>query len=386
MTKKNIKRICANCIDEEYFKKHIESNNILGICTYCGNKKNILELNTIIKDIIEGIEFIYDDPVNGLGYSDGEYVKGNGDILDTYDLLTDKFEFGGSKAFQDILDSLPNQLWCKKVFYGLDTAQEKIYTWDYFVNQVKYKTRYFFIQEKINMDEHLPYNKPFDILKDFATSIEKLNLIDKLNKGSIIYRARRNENGKKYKSPAELGTPKAKECVKPNRMSPAGIPMFYGSQTKETCLSELRNVKGEYSIGKWMLTEELSILNLTLFFKFDKDTNKYYYPDFPSVFDIDNRKNIFEYQFILKFASDLSGKVNDNVASIEYIPTQIVAEYLKKIALFNNNNLDGICFYSSIDGGINYALFIEQEGCIDSTQSHTLQQKIKLISVDEVEI
>jgi len=380
------KHICSRCIDEEYFRKNIDSNGEIKRCSFCNKKRKTLDFELIIENILDGIEYIYDDPANGLGFVDGEYVKGNGDITDTFDLLTDEFGFGGSIAFQEILDSLPTQLWCKKDFYGLDSAQEKIYTWDYFVNQVKYKTRYFFIQDKTTINEHLPYNHPYDILDEFASTIQDYDLIDVLKKREIIYRSRKNDKTKKYIIPEEIGTPKAEDCINPNRMSPAGIPMFYGSSKKDTCLSELKNTSGNYTVGTWQLLRNMRILNLTSIFKFNKELNRYYYPELPSVFDKERREQIFDYQFILKFASDLSGKVEDSVANIDYVPTQIVAEYLRKVALIDGGNLDGICFYSSIDGGVNYALFIEQGECIKPKSWCAYQQKIELVSTEEIDI
>lgn len=378
------KNICGDCIQQEYFRDYINREGIISKCSYCQSNKRTIDFDSIIDDILEGFEFIYDDPANGLGYVDGEYVKGNGDIVDTYDLLMDEFGFGGSPAFQDILHSLPSQLWCKKDFYGLDSAEERIYTWEQFVNQVKYKTRYFFIQDKSDISRHLPFNKPYDILDEFVSAISRFNLIEIIKKGDFIYRARL-DNENIYKTPEELGTPKPENCLRPNRMSPAGIPMFYGSREKETCIIELKSKKGHYTIGKWTPTKELRILNLTKDFGFKTHTNSYYYHDYPSVFDKDNRDYIFDYQFILKFASDLSGKVDDNIANIDYVPTQIVAEFLKKIALFNGEPLDGICFFSSINGGINYALFIEQEECKVPSEWSGSEQKIELISTEEFE-
>jgi len=307
------KSICGNCIEEEFLKKDIESYGSIAKCSYCGAERKTSDLDSVVENILDGIEFIYDDPANGLGFVDGEYVKGNGDIFDTFDLLMDEFGLGGSNAFQDILDSLPLQLWCKKDFYGLDSAEEMIYTWDYFVSQVKYKTRYFFIKERINIREHVSFNKPYDILDCFASSMIKFGLIDTLDKDNIIYRARRNNKNKKYTVAEEIGTPKAEECIQPNRMSPAGIPMFYGSSTVETCLSELKNIKGNYTIGKWKPKKNLKILNLTRYFKFNSDINKYFYPEFPSIFDKANREKTFDYQFILKFASDLSGEIRQGL-------------------------------------------------------------------------
>jgi hypothetical protein len=380
------KYICNNCIEEPYFKKYIKSDGIYGKCNFCGDKGKVLDFDTLIEDIIEGIEYIYDDPANGLGFLDGEYVKGNGAIYDTYDLLSEVLDFGGSKAFQDIVRNLPEQLWCKKKFYGFDPAQEKIFTWEYFIDQVKYKTRYFFIQEKTNIRQDTPYNKPFEILSEFSKTVEKFRLINILKKGDKIYRARRNYKNNKYRSAKELGTPMAFECVKSNRMSPAGIPMFYASLKKETCIAELKRKNGKYTIGKWTPTKNLNILDLTKHFLFDLRSNRYFYPNFHSVFDKQERENYFDYQFILKFASDLSGQVEDNISNIEYVPTQIVAEFLRKVAIFNGKHLDGICFYSSVDGGINYALFIQQEECDNSGEFTLFKQKIKLLSVEEVRI
>ena len=112
------KYVCNDCIQQEYFRDYIKWNGEISKCTYCNSRKKTLDFDSIIEDIVDGIKFIYDDPANGLGYVDGEYVKGNGEIIDTYDLLVDEFGFGGSPAFQDILDGITMQLWCKKDFYG----------------------------------------------------------------------------------------------------------------------------------------------------------------------------------------------------------------------------------------------------------------------------
>ena len=82
----------------------------------------------------------------------------------------------------------------------------------------------------------------------------------------------------------------------------------------------------------------------------------------------------------------MSGKIGEGLENIEYVPTQIVAEYLRKVALFDKKTLDGICFYSSVNGGINYALFIEQEECIETQKWSSTEQIIELISVTEREI
>ena len=163
--------------------------------------------------------------------------------------------------------------------------------------------------------------------------------------------------------------------------------MFYGSLTSETCLAELGSEKGLYTIGKWSAKEDLEILNFTKYFHFSKQTGKYFYPAFPSIFDKERRSLLHDYTFIIRFATEVSRPlIKDGSESIEYVPTQVVAEYLKKIPRFNNKHLDGICFFSSIDGGINYTLFIEQEECLSSNLSYSPKQKIELLSYSEYEL
>lgn len=383
-----MKYICGSCIDEEYLNDYVEQFGEINKCYYCNTIKKVCQLETIIEIIEEGIEFIYDDPVNGLGFIDGEYVKGSVEFYDdTFDLLTDALGLGGSKAFQDIIHSLPQNSWCKKEFYTFDSAQERIYTWDYFCDQIKYKTRYFFIKEKTDIKNTVRYKEPYTILYELVNSFIDLGLIDVLKKNIIIYRARKSENNNKYSTPEELGPPKSEECIYSNRMSPAGIPMFYGSLSKETCISELGREKGLYIIGKWIIKKDLLVLNLTKYFIFDRNTDEYYFPKFPSIFDKYRREKIFDYIFILKFASDLSKKLDEKSReNIDYIPTQVVAEYLRKFALIENRHLDGICFYSSIDGGINYSLFFEQDDCLNTKQIESQYQKIELIEVEEIYI
>jgi len=373
-----VKYICGNCIDEEYLQKYINEYGYIARCAYCGKKKRVRLFDEILDLINEGVYFVFDNPLNGLGYIDGEYVKGNGPIYDSEDMLSE-IGLGDSKAFNDILLSLPDDEWCNKVFYGMDESEENIYTWEYFVEQVKYKTRFFFIREKTDIKRNVRFNEPFDILEELSSSCDRLGLIDTLKKGSTVYRGRKNSYSVKYKTPEELGTPKAEDCVFSNRLSPAGIPMFYGSLTKLTCLSEIGNEKGVYTIGKWRIKKDLRILNLTKYFRFDLKKHEYIYPEFPSIFDNSRRELRTDYTFILRFASDLSKKLSKKgKENIDYVPTQIATEFLRKFSQFPVK-LDGICFYSSKDGGINYALFIEQEECIPFDDI----QKIELMSFEE---
>ena len=370
----NDMNICASCIQEDFISKYIEENGNKSECGFCCKKRKVMKFAEVVELIQDGIEYIYDDPVNGLGWIDGNWVEGTSSVIDTYDLLVDEFGIGGSPAFDALLNSLPMNQWCKKDFYGPDESDEKYFTWEYFTRQVKYKTRFFFIQDTHKMDQYSSFKKPYEILSELYRIFEDLVMFRDLNRGTTIYRARREKKFGEYNTPEQLGSPNPENCIFSNRMSPAGISMLYGSEDKETCLQEIGVKNGIYAIGAWRLKEPVKILDLTREFKWVN--GRYYYPEFPSIFDASRRNTYHDYSFILKFASDLSKKVIKNrMENIDYVPTQIVTEYLRVIK--RKEKIMGICFYSSFNGHKNYCMFLDDKDCKNCN-------KIELLSVSEV--
>lgn len=51
---------------------------------------------------------------------------------------------------------------------------------------------------------------------------------------------------------------------------------------------------------------------------------------------------------------------------INYIPTQVIAEYIRYVLVYKDNKIDGLIYNSSIPGCSNcYALFVDNQHCID---------------------
>ncbi|MDB9382282.1 RES family NAD+ phosphorylase [Nodularia spumigena CS-584] len=87
-------------------------------------------------------------------------------------------------------------------------------------------------------------------------------------------------------------------------------------------------------------------------------------PEVPSIFDEilnEERETIF---FLKQFIEDISRPVDSSDSIIEYIPTQIITEYIK----FNDKlNLDGMIYTSSkIPGAKNIVLFFNHEESLDN--------------------
>ncbi|MCL2442470.1 MAG: HEPN-associated N-terminal domain-containing protein [Treponema sp.] len=352
-----MKNICSNCIGEEYLSSYIRKNGILDECSYCGKRKKVLGFREIIDMIEDGLLYLYDDPVNGLGWENGEYVEGTSKVQDSYDLFEEYFD-GGKKSFIDLISCFSDRLWCKKDFYDLDDSQESKYTWESFKYLTKYKFRYFFnIKNYFSEDDYSKYKNPYDILTEIMRISKRIKLFTILPKGTIIYRAREG----KHLTNDELCSPEPHQCTYSNRFSPAGISMFYGSSDEKTCLAEI-DKRNNVSIGKWEVMEDILIFGLT--YKFHFSNQQYFYKKFPSIIDKERREYYHDYKFILDFASDISQIVIKNKnENIDYVPTQIVTEYLK----LNKKGLKGISYYSVVNGHKNYCLFLDKQQCKDET-------------------
>ena len=137
--------------------------------------------------------------------------------------------------------------------------------WKRFVDAVKYKRRFFFTRteaedESVNDRENLD---PGGLLERFGRGCAQTGLIATIPQGTTILRCRPRERRTEMFSKArELGPPPCR-FARQNRMSPAGIPMFYGSDDRRTTLAEMPELPRHYAIGTFETMRPLRVLDLT---------------------------------------------------------------------------------------------------------------------------
>ncbi|WP_100430358.1 RES family NAD+ phosphorylase [Flavobacterium sp. 1] len=100
-------------------------------------------------------------------------------------------------------------------------------------------------------------------------------------------------------------------------------------------------------------------------------------PDYPSAFDSKNNWQIETIHFLKDFIKDISKPIHDNIAIIDYVPTQIVTEYIR----FNPQlKIDGLIYPSSKDNEKeNYVLFMDHEESIENLNFFPKSIQIKNI-------
>lgn len=137
--------------------------------------------------------------------------------------------------------------------------------------------------------------------------------------GQKIYRARlldeRLTQDRVRSNPAgELGAP-PRERTRAGRMNVEYIPAFYAAFSGDTAVAEIRPGIGEQvAIGEFILQRELKTFDFTAFARADREEAHAH----------------TRYDFISQMESEISKPILAFDRQREYIPTQIVAEYLRE--------------------------------------------------------
>ena len=224
---------------------------------------------------------------------------------------------------------LSNEYWTSRDLYSPSTGGILIESWDAFTLLIKHKVRFMFFSKQLERKKpsYEDYIDPYSILDEIGEGIKKHKLLTTYKPETLkIFRARQHSNNKELKNVIDLGSP-PENAAQANRLSPAGIPMFYCAFDSKTAIIEILDfgkTNETITVGEFT---NLKTLNLIDFSKLE----------WISIFD-EERRHLRESALLLrKFVSDLSSPIsNDGSQHIEYVPTQVVTEYLK-----NSFTLDG---------------------------------------------
>jgi len=126
--------------------------------------------------------------------------------------------------------------------------------------------------------------------------------------------------------------------------------MFYGSDDLITTLVEMSSPPEFYAIGLFETIRKLTVIDLSNVRQ-------------PSIFDASDDTDYDWWLFMNQFLRDFSSPIErDDRIHIDYVPTQVITEYLRDAKLAGNQ-IDGIKYRSARNkGGICYVFFIDEYG------------------------
>lgn len=349
---------CNKCVDDTNVLKFIKNNKLTSskiICSYCGRTANCWSTDDLMDVLAPKIFEEWGDLHDGrVPYDDetGDPI-GNQHSFSTEELLEHEGFLVKSVQLQtDIQDAFITTEWCENDPFGDSEELTLKISWNEFSNIVKHKMRYTFFRNANQIDSYV--YTPLQLLNNMRRIFKFKGMFKTISAGTTIFRAR---PGFGYRSGKELGTPPI-GCGGANRMSPEGIGMFYGAFDEETCFKELFDYKikkkNQCSIGCFVTTCDLKILDLT----------KYHDS---SVLNEENSEKREILRFLNHFQKEISKPLSSKNAQIDYIPTQVLTEFIKyNLVSKKGAGIDGIKYRSSK----NYShdcvvLFIKHEECGD---------------------
>ena len=343
--------VCDSHISDDFIKSFIKNHGSSGKCTYCGKTKKLVGLSEILKLIVVGINYLFEDP-NEFKYYDNEAETGfDGDNFYFEELFYERLdlEITNDKLSTDIFEHLNNtSLYYLKDEYG-SHSEYLSNLWQLFKDTVKHRARFVFYYEDVFKEFNL--SDPINILKDVQKSIQDFQLFRKLFPSENIYRCRQHALYDEVKEAKDLSSPPDYCCKVNNRMSAVGISMFYCGLNEKVCIDEVVN-KAEtaqlyFTTGYFKSKKELNLIDLTNL------------PSIPSIYDEENNRHRDTIFFLKAFIEDISKPIKPSDSSIEYVPTQIVTEYIKFNPVLK---ADGIIYPSSkMKSYENIVLFMNQE-------------------------
>ena len=337
---------CSECVNEPFLEELINKRKEVHICDFCKKESYCLPVNELLRRIEQYIEFYYEDASESSPVDHGEYCFFTQDGSDLiipliFDMREELQEHIIAHAF--FLD----HAFCRKIDgYGDLTTEHLIWSWNSFKKQIQHHERFFFWNKTTaHNDFEMP---PHEILNVIAECVNTWSLISCVHKNTAIYRAR-HFNGFEISSQT-MGAPQP-EKAQLNRMSPVGIPLFYGCSNPETTIKEiaLDNKDCECVIGKWIAKNDLLFLDLSKSLPWVSD------------FDSDNLNAQLPINFLRGFLSDVNKTIPNEDKEIDYIPTQVLSEYFRCVfKTREQQSLSGIIYPSQKGHGLNYAFFFPQ--------------------------
>lgn len=355
--------VCDKCFSDEDVQDHVLGMAERKKCDFCGRvgKEPIaVPLDDVADYIADRICSYYDDPANaGLPYesAEGGYQGVTYITLEIFDEMGLDFpRRGGERLRDELAAKMPHELWCDAEPFRLSEHERLRYSWESFCDLIKHKLRFFFTQEVRGDDAEI--FSPSEILQRIFSYAENVSAFVTLPKGTSVFRARYQANGETFATAGGLGPPPVEVAVQTNRMSPPGIVMTYVADDRRTALAETASEPGTFAVGEFTTERDAIILDLT------------HLPQAPGVFaeipdsmEYDPRPRLI---FLRLLSEEISRPIaRDNRVHVEYVPTQVITEYLRTAVTVGGKKVDGIRYRSSRHGvGTAIVLFVDRDNVV----------------------
>lgn len=346
--------VCPLHVDDTVLQQRIEAHATEPTCSYCaanGPAPIAVSWAAFMEAFLVGV---------GVHY---EQVPAVDDAVPAGRVAREILGLAGvshPKLIDDVIEELGGTSgWVPRDRRDSNGIDQLSYSWDAFKHIVKHEMRYFFASRSTGSGD--------------MTALQVLQAVSDLGENHPavwpapcpmpLFRARMatsESEASNWRHAGDLGPPPP-EWAAANRMSPAGISIFYGATDRATAVAEAGAHAAHRFVvtGEFTPTRELHLIDLTNL------------PEPPSIFDEATHPEYFVVTFLQRFIHDITLPVElDGHEHIDYVPTQVFTEYFRYAF---PDRVDGLMFSSVQGPGINVVVFVGADRCADkgSETEHT---------------
>lgn len=352
------KYVCSQHFEDKYLRSLVEEKGHQGTCSYCGRKGIVSDMYDLGEQIAWRVGLYFIDSSNAdlqlakYYYDDDDEVipgfQRVGDFVlpaentvyeSTQEMMFDLGLFTDDDELnEDIADIFSTDTWVSKDIYEEDQTVHLAVLWEKFCKDVTHSRRFTFLATP----EYEGYD---NILERLHEIIIEQGLCKALRKGTVLYRARKvDDSNEKFAFKDITAAPDSNAF--PNRMSPAGISMFYASFDKKTPMREcVGDGSSAMIVGKFKTKRQLRVIDLTLI-----PTTSFWTDGWQ------------ENKFLHQFNEEVTKPINpEDKNHLQYVPTQVITEYFRYMFRDAMNlPIDGLIYGSSKTKERNIVLFCNQ--------------------------
>jgi len=365
------KRICSRCISDKHLKSYVTENCFDDdACSFCERSPSA-DLDDVLTIIGNTVADYYNRAVEEAPW-DGAEGGYQGVTYDTSEVV--EHIVGGVSRRDDVMDaiteSFADDIWVERNMFSLNGEQMYVASWDEFCEAARREAEY---GDDDNPQEQDPdvihVSEMLDALQEI---VQSANLIRTLPADVPIHRVRVHKRDDVCATSETLGPPPTK-AAPTNRMSKAGVSVFYGALERATAALEASvsmpvDQDLVLTAAAWSSSRPLNVLDLTAL------------PPVPNIFAV-SRDERGANMFLRHFVRSISAPVrHDGRQHIEYVPTQILTNHFRNnVTAPDGSALDGIVYPSARRrGGKSLVMFCSK----DDLDPEQLDGRAPLLTID----
>ena len=353
--------ICQSCIGDRYLRQQISCHGSVAQCDQCEEEGRTVDIEWLADQVREALanHYYYTSPepdyVPIEMLKEGRWERTGTPLVTVIGDMLEVGEDPVARNVQQNLESRFGDLGLAKIGEEDPFGEEAHYARKH-PEHTEYVEAWSELETTLRTESRFFNSRAAEILEVVFAEIEALTSpfgLTAIETGgpecpfASIFRGRTALDEKKLKlilanPERELGAP-PKGHASAGRMNAAGVSVFYGADSHETVLAELRPPVGSHVVvSRFQFTRQLKFLKITGFDNIRIEG---------SDFDPTRLRRLKQAGFLRSLSKLLTKPVRPGDETIEYLVTQVVAEFLSK-------RFDGLIF-SSVQAvnGFNVVLF-----------------------------